>query len=352
MEIAVFGASLSLDPGGAAAAYWKGILGALADRGHRATYFEPDSGRREHETSGNGSFAVARYSTDGEDGVWRAVEAARQADLIVKVSHVGRFDELLGYAVLLGRGASSRVAFWDLDVPLTTERLRDSPTDPLAALIGRFDFVFACGGGDRVAADYRELGARRYAAIVAAIDPKTCRPTNRDPRFVSDVAFGGNRRPERERRMDEFFFGAAGLLSRHRFLLAGSGWETRAVPANVCSIGQLVPADRNAFNCSARAVLDVSGEARAQTGFCPSTRLFEAAGAGACVITDGWEGVDRFFEPGREVLIARDGREVAALVRDLDARTAREVGAAARARVLAEHTYEHRAAELERIVCG
>ncbi|MBI2893584.1 MAG: glycosyltransferase [Deltaproteobacteria bacterium] len=351
MEISIFGPSLSSAHESGWAAYWRGLTAALAERGHRAIYYEPFVDER-HDPSDVGSAAVrvVRYSTEGEEGVWRAVEASRRSDLIVKASRVGFFDELLEYAILLGRGPSSRVAFWDLDVPVTSERLKANPAEPLAALVGRFDFVVTCGGGEQVLADYHALGARTCAAIHPAIDPRSCRPANRDPRFASDLAFHGNRRPDGEKRVDEFFFGAAGLLSRHRFLLAGAGWDKRGVPANVSMIGHLTSTERNAFNSSARAVLDVSGEAGAQAAFTPSTRLFEAAGAGACAITDGWEGVDQFFEPGREVLVAHDGREVAALVRDLDTRRAREVGAAARARVLAEHTYEHRAAELERIM--
>jgi spore maturation protein CgeB len=124
------------------------------------------------------------------------------------------------------------------------------------------------------------------------------------------------------------------------------------VPANVQYLGHVYTADHNAFNCTPRAVLNVSRESMARYGFSPATRVFEAAGAAACVITDAWEGLELFFEPGSEMLVARDGEQVAQHLRDLDADAARAVGQAAYRRVLAQHTYAHRAAQLESVLQG
>src|SRR5438309_2995294 len=120
--------------------------------------------------------------------------------------------------------------------------------------------------------------------------------------------------------------------------------------ANVKRIDHVYTRDHNAFNCSCLAVLNISRESMARTGFSPATRVFEAAGAGACLITDAWEGVEQFLEPESEVLVARDGHEVAEHLRRLDPRRARAVGAAARRRVLAEHTYARRAAQVEALL--
>ena len=135
-------------------------------------------------------------------------------------------------------------------------------------------------------------------------------------------------------------------------LLGGSGWGDKAMPSNVRYLGHVYTADHNAFNCSPRSVLNISRDSMARYGFSPATRVFEACGAGACLITDAWEGLEQFLEPGREVLVASSGEEVAGHVARLDAQTARRIGQAGYRRVLAQHTYAHRAAQLEALLEG
>ena len=88
----------------------------------------------------------------------------------------------------------------------------------------------------------------------------------------------------------------------------------------------------------------------ARYGYSPATRIFEAAGAAACLITDAWEGIEIFLEPGQEILIAKIGQEVANYLDELTKDRIQKVGRAAYKRVLAEHTYEKRVDELERIL--
>jgi spore maturation protein CgeB len=132
-----------------------------------------------------------------------------------------------------------------------------------------------------------------------------------------------------------------------RFLLGGAGWEPKRLPPNVRVVGHVGTTDHNAFNCTPLAVLNVSRDSMARNGFSPATRVFEAAGAAACIVTDAWDGLERFLEPSREVLVAHDGAEVAALLAGLTPGRARAIGLAARRRVLAEHTYARRAEEVE-----
>jgi spore maturation protein CgeB len=139
-------------------------------------------------------------------------------------------------------------------------------------------------------------------------------------------------------------------LPAHRFLLGGSGWGDKPTPDNVHYVGHVFTADHNAFNCTPRAVLNISRDSMARYGFSPATRVFEAAGAGACLLTDSWVGIELFLEPDAEVLLVGSGDEVAERVRGLDGETARQVGTAARRRVLAHHTYEHRAATLDALL--
>jgi spore maturation protein CgeB len=171
-----------------------------------------------------------------------------------------------------------------------------------------------------------------------------------DHKFDADMGLLANRLPDREARIDDFFFRAAENLSGHTFLLGGNGWQDKPMPGNVKYVGHVYTRDHNAFNCTPRAVLNVSRESMARYGFSPATRVFEAAGAGACLITDWWVGIELFLEPGEEVLVARDGAEVAEHLRSLNTTEARRIGAAALHRVLAEHTYAHRAEQLEDVL--
>lgn len=349
LDIAFFGSSLVSAYWNGAATYYRGIVRALHGRGHRVTFYEPDAYERQrHRDIDDPPWAtVVVYPADG-DGVSRALDAARGADVIVKASGVGVFDELLEAAVPALAAPHAVKVYWDVDAPATLARMEADPGDPMRDQIGRYDMVFTYGGGEPVVRRYRALGARRCVPIYNALDPSTHFPVAADPRYDAALAFLGNRLPDREARVAAFFFAAAAALPQQRFLLAGSGWDDKPLPRNVRCLGHLYTRDHNAFNCSPRAVLNISRDSMAANGYSPATRVFEAAGAGACVISDRWEGIAQFLEPGREILVAGDGAEVAALVNGLSAAQAAAIGRRARARVLAEHTYEHRAAEVER----
>jgi spore maturation protein CgeB len=350
MHIAFFGSSLVSAYWNGAATYYRGIVRALAERGHRATFYEPDAyGRQQHRDMADPPWAtVVVYAGEGEDGVGEALERAAEADLIVKASGVGVFDALLEREVLALRRVDNIVAFWDVDAPATLDRIHGDPRDPLLPLIPKYDLVFTYGGGPPVVEAYEALGARRCVPIYNALDPSTHHPVSPEPRFACDLGFLGNRQPDREARVDEFFLRAAAMLPEHRFLLGGSGWHDKPIPPNVTALGHVYTHEHNAFNCTSRAVLNVNRESMARYGFSPPTRVFEAAGAAACLISDAWVGIEMFLEPDREVLVAHDGAEVAEHVRSLDATRARAIGDAAFERVIAHHTYAHRAVEVER----
>lgn len=352
MNIAFFGSSLVSAYWNGAATYYRGIIRALHALGHRITFYEPDAyGRQQHRDMDDPDWAtVVVYSVDGESDVYRQLERARDADLIVKASGVGAFDELLEAAVLQARRPDSLAIFWDVDAPATLDRIQKDTHDPFRSLIPKYDLIFTYGGGEPVVRAYKAAGARECVPIYNALDPRTHFPAPPEARFASDLGFVGNRLPDREARVDEFFLKAAMLAPRCSFVLAGSGWHDKPLPANVRYAGHLYTADHNAFNSTPRAVLNISRESMARYGFSPATRVFEAAGAGACLITDAWEGIELFLEPGREALVCRDGAEVADAIAHLDGRRARAIGAAARKRILAEHTYAHRARQVDAIL--
>jgi spore maturation protein CgeB len=268
--------------------------------------------------------------------------------LLVKASGVGVFDALLEEAVLELRGPDSIVAFWDVDAAATLERIGQNAADPFRSLIPLYDLVLTYGGGEAVVQSYRKLGAQRCFPIYNALDPSTHHPAPADPSYDGALSFLGNRLPDREARVFEFFFGPARANPGMRFILGGSGWED-AVPAyaNVAYLGHVYTAAHNAFNSTPIAVLNVCRESMARCGYSPPTRLFEVAGAAGCLITDAWDGIERFLEPGRECLVANDGDDISEQLRRLTRAQAKEIGQAALRRILGEHTYAHRAAELE-----
>jgi spore maturation protein CgeB len=354
LNIAFFGSSLVSAYWNGAATYYRGIIRALHQRGHRITFFEPDAyDRQNHRDIDDPDWAtVVVYAADSEDPVRRALDQARQADLVIKASGVGVFDELLESAVLDLQAPGRLVAFWDVDAPATLDRIQQDPQDPFCALVPRYDLILTYGGGQPVIDAYRATGARICVPIYNALDPATHFPVPADERFRSDLAFLGNRLPDREQRVDDFFFDAARQLPGKRFLLGGAGWDDRLTPPNVHWLGHVPTRDHNALNSTPFAVLNISRDSMARYGFSPATRLFEAAGAGACLVTDAWEGIELFLEPGHEVLLARNGSEVAGVLSELSGERAACLGRAAMKRICSQHTYAHRAVEFERVLDG
>lgn len=353
MNVAFFGSSLVSAYWNGAATYYRGIIRALHERGYRTTFYEPDAyDRQEHRDIPDPDYAeIVVYEAEEESDVLAAVERAREADLVVKASGVGVHDELLEKAVLDLKSPDRLVVFWDVDAPATLERMQNNPEDAFRALVPEYDMILTYGGGTPVVESYEALGARRCVPIYNALDSTTHHPVEPDPRFEGDLGFLGNRMPDREMRVWEFFFHPARRLQDKRFLIGGSGWDQNVLEAdNVAYLGHVYTRDHNAFNCTPLAVLNITRESMVRFGYSPATRVFEAAGAGACLITDAWDGIELFLEPGSECLVAKSGDEVVEILRDLDAGRARPMGEAARERVLSEHTYSHRAAELDALL--
>jgi spore maturation protein CgeB len=350
MNIAFFGSSLVSAYWNGAATYYRGIIRALNEQGHTVTFYEPDVyDRQKHRDIPDPEWCrVVVYS--GEKGVLEALEDAREADMVVKTSGVGAFDELLEKGVLSVGSSQTLKVFWDVDAPATLDRVHTNKKDPFLKLIPRYDLFLTYGGGEPVINAYKALGAKECVPVYNALDPETHHPTVIDNRFEGHLGLLANRLPDREARIEEFFLKPAASCPDNKFLLGGSGWEDKPMTKNIGYVGHVYTHDHNVFNSSPMAVLNVNRESMARYGFSPPTRVFEAAGAAACLITDKWEGIEMFLEPGEEVLVAAHGDEVAEYVRSLTEQQAREIGKAAYRRVISEHTYSHRAAQLEKIL--
>lgn len=343
MKIAFWGSSLVSAYWNGAATYYRGILRALAGHGHQITFYEPDAyDRQKHRDISDPEWArIVVYDHTDLAQVNRHLTASMQADVVVKASGVGVLDELLEQRISTLSAPVCKI-FWDVDAPATLDRISANPADPFHAALRDFDLIFTYGGGHPVVNRYRALGASDCIPIYNGYDPDVHFPVDADPRFACDLSFLGNRLPDREARVEEFFLRAAQLVPEQQFMLGGNGWADKPLPANIRYIGHVYTADHNAFNCSSRLVLNVSRESMARNGYSPATRVFEAAGAAACLITDAWEGMNSFLEPGKEILVAHSGSDVAQTVRELDSDRARAIGEAARKRALADHTYTQR----------
>ena len=351
MKIAFYGSSLLSSYWNGAATYYRGLLSDLARRGYQITFYEPDAfDRQKHRDIDPPDWADVRVYPADPDAARAVIAEAAKADIVVKASGVGVFDdELLEGVVAASRPDALRI-FWDVDAPATLAELRERPDHALHRAMPSLDLVFTYGGGPPVVASYEGFGARRCVPIYNALDPATHHPVPAEERFAADLSFLGNRLPDREARVEEFFLRPAAQLAGRRFLIGGNGWDSKAMPANVRPIGHVYTREHNAFNTSPLAVLNIARDSMADIGFSPATRVFEAAGAGGCLITDAWEGIELFLKPGEEVLVARDGQDVAEHVQGLDAARAARIGEAARRRILAEHTYARRGAEVDAIL--
>ncbi|MDQ2712370.1 MAG: glycosyltransferase [Acidobacteriota bacterium] len=351
MKLAFFGSSLVSAYWNGAATYYRGILRALANLGYEITFFEPDAyDRQKHRDIEDPEWArIVVYDPYDAESLKRHLTWSADCDVVVKASGVGVLDEFLE-AQLAAMPEWVCKVFWDVDAPATLERLASSPQDAFHSALPRFDLVLTYGGGSRVTEQYVHLGARACHAIYNGFDPDVHFPVSPNPAFACDLSFLGNRLPDREARVEEFFLRAAQLAPEQSFVFGGNGWGDKPIPQNVRYMGHVYTADHNVFNCSARMVLNVSRDSMARYGFSPATRVFEAAGASACLITDAWEGIEFFLQPGREILVAHGGEEVARTLRELSPERACLIGQAARARVLADHTYKIRGALVAEIL--
>lgn len=350
MRIAFYGSSLLSSYWNGAATYYRGLLRSLAARGYDVVFYEPDVYDRQlhRDIEPPDWCRVVVYPGTIEALAAVAAEAG-QADVVVKASGVGFEDDLILRLVLQHARPTALTVFWDVDAPATLATLVAAPEHPLRLALGELDLVLTYGGGNPVVEAYRAIGARDCVPIYNGLDQATHFPVPPVPRYTADLAFLGNRLPDREARVEQFFLEPGRRRHLARFLLGGAGWDDKPMSPNVTYIGHVATVDHNAFNSTPRAVLNISRESMAETGYSPATRVFEAAGAGACIITDAWLGIEQFLEPDEEILVARDGRDVLEILDGLTAERAHDVGRRALSRVLGEHSYARRAEQVDEI---
>ena len=346
MKIFAFGSSIVSSYWNGAATYYRGCYKYLARLGHDITFAEPDAyGRQQHRDSDDFSYVRSLVYKPGA-GLDRMFAEAADADVIVKHSGIGVDDETLERRVLELQGTAA-ITYWDVDAPATLARMHANPEDAFRTWMPRYDGVLTYGGGPYCEQHFLKFGARAYFSMYNGLDPETHYPVPPDPELACDVAFLGNRLPDREARVEELFLRAAEMAPASRFLLGGEGWADKQMPPNVRYIGHVPTADHNRVNCSAGMVMNINRASMAASGFSPPTRVFEVAGAGTCLLCDDWPGIDDCFAPGQEILVVRNGQDVVDALGRYDVTARRRIGDAFHKRALRDHTYAQRALQAQ-----
>jgi spore maturation protein CgeB len=350
MKIVVFGLTISSSWGNGHATLWRGLCRALAARGHRVVFYEQDvpyyaMNRDLAEVPGGELVLYAEW----QDIRTRAARDVRDADVAMVTSYCPHGLEATELVLAAKRPLH---VFYDLDTPVTLSRLSRGEAITYIGPRGLadFDLVLSYTGGaalDRLQAD---LGATRVAPLYGHVDSDVHRPVEPIPRFVSDFSYLGTYAEDRQAALEALFIEPARRRPERRFLIGGAQYpQDFPWTLNIFFVRHLPPPEHPAFFASSRLTLNVTRQAMAEMGWCPSGRLFEAAACGVPILSDSWEGLDTFFEPGRDILVGRTSEDAVAALDVSDAELKR-IAASARERVLAEHTSGRRARDFEAAV--
>jgi spore maturation protein CgeB len=341
----VFGLTVSSSWGNGHATLWRGLIKALAQQHVEVVFFERDVAYYARHRDAHELPAGQLVLYDDWDRVAaRARDEVRSADATIVTSYCpdGR------QACALACEAARRSVFYDMDTPVTLARLAAGESVeylPQEGLSG-FDLVLSYTGGEALVRLQRDLGAKLALPLYGHVDPDAHRPAPPDERFRSDLSYLGTYAADRQPTVNALFAEPAKQRPEMRFLLGGSGYGD-AFPwsDNIFFLDHVAPPEHCAFFASSRLTLNVTRRDMAQMGYCPSGRLFEAAACGAPILTDVWEGLEMFFEPGREILTARTTTDALAAL-DLAPAELQDIARAGRERTLDEHTSGHRAVQL------
>lgn len=351
MRFAIFGLTVSSSWGNGHATLWRGLLRALARRGHEIFFFERDVPfYAEHRDLVAIDGVTLTLYQDWGEALPRAARVAASCDVAIVTSYCP--DALPATDLVLDAPGGRLRVFYDLDAPVTLDRRRRGlPVEYLGARgLAEFDLVLSYAGGAALTRLREELHARRVAPLYGSVDPEAHRPVSPDPELHGDLSYLGTYSEDRQPAVDRLLTIPARRRPDQRFVIGGSGYPPDlAWPANVRLVRHVPPPEHSRFYCSSRFTLNLTREPMIETGWCPSGRLFEAAACATAIVTDEWDGLGSFFEPGREILLARTPEDVAQALA-MPPEQALAVGLAARRRALAEHTAEHRAGELEEIL--
>jgi spore maturation protein CgeB len=352
LKLVVFGLTISSSWGNGHATIWRGLARALARRGHRVVFFERDvpyyAGARDLWEIPRGELVLY---PDWEAALPAARRHLADADVAMVTSYCP--DGVAASHLVLESRAELKT-FYDLDTPVTLARL-DAGEEidylPPEGLSG-FDLALSYTGGRALDALRDRLGARRVAPLYGSVDPEIHRPADPVAHYRADLSYIGTYAEDRQAALNDLLIEPARLRPQRRFSIAGAQYpQDFPWTPNIFFVRHLPPPEHPAFYSSSRLTLNVTRRAMAEMGHCPSGRFFEAAACGAPVLSDWWEGLDSFFDPWSEIIVARDTGEALAAIEMSDEQL-RRIADAARERTLAEHTADRRAEEFEAALDG
>jgi spore maturation protein CgeB len=347
LAIAILGLSITSSWGNGHATTYRGLVRELTRRGHRVLFLERDvpwySANRDLPSPPYCRTELYTSLADLED---RFAHLVRGVDLTVVGSYVPEGDKVGAWAQ---RTAKGPVAFYDIDTPVTLASLAAGSCEYLTpAVLRRYDLYLSFTGGPTLTHVERHYGVRRARPLYCSADPALYypEPTPAEERWA--LGYLGTYSEDRQPTLNELLVEPALALKHQRFAVAGPQYpDSIAWPENVDRIDHIAPSDHRRFYCGQRFTLSVTRRDMRAAGYSPSVRLFEAAACGVPIITDAWEGIPSFFEPGSEILVAASADDVRRALSEIPAEERRSIGLRARERVLREHTAAHRAALLE-----
>ncbi len=350
MNIVIFGLSISSAWGNGHATLWRGLLRALHRHGHRIHFFERDTPYyAQHRDAASFPFAELHLYSDWTDNLRHAKHQLSRADVGLVTSYCP--DGIAACELVLESGLD-RAVFYDMDTPVTLSRLERGESVPYIppAGLAAFDLVLSYTGGQALTDLRQRLGARCVSALYGWVDPEVYYPVEPSRKFAADLSYLGTYSPDRQAALEDLLIHPAARLNERRFVIGGAMYpDTQTWPKNIRYFDHVSPTEHAEFYSSSPLTLNVTRGSMAAMGYCPSGRLFEAAACGIAVLSDWWLGLDTFFEPGEEILIASSGAEaLAALAKDR-AQVSR-IGARAKQRALDCHTAEIRARRLIELI--
>jgi spore maturation protein CgeB len=350
MRFVIFGLTVSSSWGNGHATLWRGLIRALAARGHQVTFFERDVEYYAgcHRDLPRGDVFELRLYGEFDEISRRDVELA---DVAIVTSYCP--DAIAATDLIFNACRGARL-FYDLDTPITLATL--DAGEPIAYMppqgLGEFDLVLSYTGGIALQRLQSDFGARRVAPLYGSVDPQAHYPVAAHSTYRADLSYLGTYAADRQESVERLLLEPARRLPSRRFLIGGAQYPVEFPwGANVFFVRHIPPPDHPTFYCSSRLTLNVTRAAMANMGHCPSGRLFEAAACGAAIVTDVWEGLETFFTPGAEMLLATTTNDVVAALQRDDAEL-RRIGRAARERALADHTAGRRAEDLVQWIEG
>lgn len=344
LNIVMIGLSVTSSWGNGHATTYRALIEALAKRGHRVTFLERDVPwyRAHRDLTKPFGWSVELYQSL-QDIPRRFNELIRDANLVIIGSYVPDGIAIAEWVTAQSQGTT---AFYDIDTPVTLAGL-DKGLDYLsAAMIPRFDLYLSFSGGPVPGMIEDAYGSPLARVLYCSADLDQYRLCKANPKW--SMGYLGTYSDDRQPMLHQLLLAPAQALRDRSFVVAGSKYPEQLVwPANVSRIEHLPPREHARFYSEQRFTLNLTRADMRALGFSPSVRLFEAAASGAPVISDRWPGIDTIFEPSSEILLVSDTREVIEILRDLPEDRRLEIAEKARRRMLAEHTPDHRARQLE-----